>query len=217
VTVLVAASTVVARAQSPAATPSLTIGSPITNVSDETVDSRVRPGSEFRAHLRDPLTLGDTLVAPAGTPARLVVTAKEAASGGTPVYHIAIVGLNLGLAGTLPVRPVTPTVDRISVGMDIPATTLAILGIEEGKVRVAVPLPFPLSNEPPNTVYTPAPLRTAAPIINNRNRRRPTPTPSPSPSASPSAPSSPGPAPSAVPTAGAPTPTGSATSAAPQP
>jgi hypothetical protein len=164
----------------------------------------VRPGSEFRAHLRDSLELGGTLVATAGTRARLVVTSKDLANDGTPSYHIAIVGLNLGLAGTLPVRPNTPTVERISTGMAIAATTLASLAFVAGKVRVALPLPFKLSNEPPNGGYTPAPLRTASPIINSRNGRRHA-TPSPSASASPSAPpasaSPAASAPSSVPTA----------------
>ena len=164
----------------------------------------MRPGSEFRAHLRDPLELGGTLVATAGTRARLVVTSKDLAKDGTPSYHIAIVGLDLGLAGTLPVRPNTPTVERISAGMAIPATTLATLAFVAGKVRVALPLPFKLSNEPPNGGYTPAPLRTANPIINSRNGRQHAP-PSPSPSAAPSTPpvSAPpaAPAPSSLPTA----------------
>ncbi len=199
------ASGAAARAQTPAAVTSLPIGSPITIISDETVNDRVRPGSEFRAHLRDPLTLGATLVAPAGTTARIVVIVKDPKDG-TPGYHIAITGLNLGLAGTLPVRPVTPTVGQITTGMAIPATTLAIVGFEQGKVRVALPLPFPLSNEPPVTGYTPAPLRTAGPIM---NRRRPGRSPSPSPSPTASAPSPVGsaspaaaasPAPSAMPT-----------------
>jgi hypothetical protein len=183
-----------AWAQPPAAASVLPIGSPITIIADDTVDRRVRPGAEFRAHLRDPLALGDRLVATAGTPARLVVTDTITAKDGTLSYRIAIVGLNLGLAGTLPVRPDTPTVAHISAGMAIPATTLAALGFEAGKVRVALPLPFKLSNEAPNGGYTPAPLRTAGPII---NRRRPTPTPgltaspSPSPSPSPAASSSP--------------------------
>jgi hypothetical protein len=196
-----------AWAQSPAAASVLPIGSPLTIICDDTVDGRVRPGSEFRAHLRDPLTLGDTLVATAGTPARIVVTSKDIAKDGTPSYRIAIVGLNLGLAGTLPVRPNTPKIDRVTAGMAIPATTLAALGFEAGKVRVALPLPFKLSNEPPNGGYTPAPLRTASPIINNRgNRRRSTPSPNPSASASPAAPSaspSPAPLPSAQPGASA--------------
>jgi hypothetical protein len=180
-----------AWAQSPAAASALPIGSPLTIVSDDTVDGRVRPGSEFRAHLRDPLTLGDTLVATAGTPARLVVTAKDIAKDGTASYRIAIVGLNLGLAGTLPVRPDSPVVEHIKAGMPIPATTLAAVGFEAGKVRVALPLPFKLSNEPPNGGYTPAPLRTASPIV-NRRRSSPTPVPSTAPTPSPS------PAPSAT-------------------
>jgi hypothetical protein len=204
-----------AWAQTPAAASSpssLPIGTPLTIVADETVDPRVRPGSEFRAHLRDPLTLGDQLVATAGTPARLIVTGKEIAKDGTPTYRIAIVGLNLGLAGTLPVRPDTAAVGRIAAGMDIPATTLAIVGIDEGKVRVVVPLPFKLSNEPPAAGYTPAPLRTAGPILNNRRRpsRSRSPAPSPTPSASPAASASPPAAPSAPPAASssaAPTPT----------
>ncbi len=176
-----------AWAQSPAAVSSpVAIGSPVTIVADETVDPRVRPGSEFRAHLRDPLTLGGTLVATAGTPARLVVTAKETGKDGTPRYHIAIIGLHLGLAGTLPVKPVMTTVERIVTGMDIAATTLASIGYEAGKIRVAIPLPFKLSNDPPIGAYTPTPLRTAAPIVNRRK-----PSASPSPVASPTTPASP--------------------------
>ncbi len=132
--------------------------------------------------MRDPLTVGDTLVATAGTPARIVITGKETAKDGSTNLRIAIIGLNLGLAGMLPVRPTSPTVERLSAGMAIAATTLAAVGFDEGKVRVAAPLPFKLSNDPPNTTYTPAPLRTAAPII---NRRKPTSAPPGAPGASP--------------------------------
>jgi hypothetical protein len=202
-----------AWAQTPAAA-SLPIGTPLTIVADETVDSRVRNGSEFRAHLRDPLTLGDTLVAPAGTAAKIVVLGREFGKDGTSIiFRIAIIGLNLGLAGTLPVRPETPTVEHIVLGMAIAVRTLAIVNIDEGKVRVAVPLPFKLSNEPPAAGYTPAPLRTANPILTTRRRpsrsRSPSPTPMPSatPTSSPSgAPASGAPA-TAPPTPASPTPT----------
>jgi hypothetical protein len=176
----------IAGAQSPAMAPALPIGSPLTIIADETVDPRVRPGSEFRAHLRDPLTVGGTLVATAGTAARLVVTAKETAKDGAPAYRIAIIGLNLGLAGTLPVAPTTPTVGHVTAGMAIPATTLAAVGFEQGKIRVVVPLPFKLSNESPNGGYTPAPLRTAGPVITRRGKPGPSPTPTPSAPAPPS-------------------------------
>lgn len=164
---------------------SLPVGTALTIVADETVDPRVRPGSEFRAHLRDPLELGPTLVATAGTAARLIITAKDNAKDGTPRYHIAIVGLHLGLAGTLPVKPEMPIVEQISAGMPIAATTLASVGYEQGKVRVAIPLPFRLSNEPPNGGYTPAPLRTATPAF-NRRKSTPTPLPTPTPESLPS-------------------------------
>lgn len=191
-----------AWSQTPAAVASLPIGTPVTIVSDETIDPRVRPGSEFRAHLRDPIELGATLVAIAGTPARLIVTGKDTAQDGSVTYHIAIINLNLGSAGTLPVQPTTPIVQHITTGTAITATTLASVGFDEGKVRVAVPLPFKLSNEPPAAGYTPAPLRTAGPIM---NRRRPTPTPAAAPSSTPSVSpaeptASPSAAPSAVPT-----------------
>jgi hypothetical protein len=200
-----------AWAQTPAAASSLPIGSPLTIIVDETVSPRVRPGSEFRAHLRDALMLGDTLVATAGTQAHLVVTGKETGRDGMLRYRIAIIDLNLGLAGSLPVKPEAPTVGQIAAGMAIPARTLAIVGFEEGKVRVAVPLPFKLSNEPPAAGYTPAPLRTAGPILNTRRRpsRSPSPTASPSPSPALSA----SPAPSAAPQAtSAASPTAGATS-----
>lgn len=101
-------------------------------------------------------------------------------------------GLRLGVAGTLPVKPDSPVVERIAAGMPIAATTLASVGFEQGKIRVAIPLPFKLSNETPNGGYTPAPLRTAAPII---PRRKPTPVPTPTAEAS----LSPVPAPTASP------------------
>jgi hypothetical protein len=198
-----------ARAQTLAAASSLPIGSALTFVSDETVNARVRPGSEFRAHLRDPLEVANTLVATAGTPARIVVTSKENAKDGTVAYHIAIIGFSLGLAGSLPVRPDAPVVASITTGMIIPATTLAIVGLDGGRVRVAVPLPFNLSNEPPASAYTPAPLRTASPVLNTRRRpgRSPRPSPAPSDSAPPSPTATPTPAPTGSPPAPTPTPT----------
>jgi hypothetical protein len=175
-------------------------------VADETVDSRVRPGSEFRAHLRDPIELGQTLVATAGTPAHLIVISRERASDGSLRYQIGIIGLNLGLAGELPVKPQTPIVERVAAGMTIPATTLASIGYEQGKVRIAIPLPIKLSNDPPNGGYTPAPLRTAAPIL-QRRRGRPSPSPSPSASAAPGAAASVAPSPGPPATTPTPLPT----------
>jgi hypothetical protein len=186
---LVATHSAAAWAQSRAAESSLPIGTPIAIVSDETVKPGVRPGSQFRAHLRDPIELGTTLVAPAGTAAHLIVVSTETGIGGTPAYRIAIVDLNLGLAGILPVRPQSPIVAAIVAGMTIPASTLAAIALEAGKVRVEVPLPFPLSNEPPAANYTPAPLRTANPSFNQpRSRRRSGPSPSPSPTTAPGVP-----------------------------
>ncbi len=189
---LVATHAAAAWAQSRAAESSLPIGSPITIVSDEAVKPGVRPGSEFRAHLRDPIQVGATLVALAGTPARIIVVAKETSTTGAAGYRIAIDDLKLGLAGILPVRPDSAVVDAITAGLEIPATTLATVAVEDGKVRIDVPLPFPLSNEPPASDYTPAPLRTANPaLLQPRRRRRPGASPSPSPSPSPSGSSAP--------------------------
>ncbi len=171
-----------ARAQTPAAATSLPIGTPLTVIAEQTVDAHVRPFSVFRVHLRDPLTLSRTLVAIAGTPARLVVTSKDVTPMGITRFHISIIGLNLGVAGTLPVRPDVPVVDGIAAGMPIAVTTLAAVAYDDGKVRVEIPLPFKLSAEPPSAGYTPPPLRTAAPFV---PRRRPTPKPSAVPTPSP--------------------------------
>jgi len=208
---LVATHAAAAWAQSRAADSSLPIGSPLTIVSDEAVKPGVRPGSEFRAHLRDPIQVGATLVAVAGTPARIIVVSKETGATGAVSYRIAIDDLKLGLAGILPVRPDSPVVDTITAGLEIPAATLATVDVADGKVRVDVPLPFPLSNEPPASDYTPAPLRTANPALlqPRGGRRRPGASPSPTPSPSsapgnaspqPGASGSPSPAPSATPT-----------------
>jgi hypothetical protein len=188
----------------------------LTIVSDETVDSRVRPGSEFRAHLGESLSFGQTLVATAGTPARLVVTSKETGKDGTFRYHIAIIGLKLGLAGTLPVKPESPVVERVAAGMSIAATTLASVDYEQGKLRVTIPLPFKLSTEAPNGGFTPAPLRTASPIVPRRKPSRgPSPSPSPAASAEPSP--APSPASSASPATGTTSSAAPAVTAAPTP
>ena len=172
-------------AAAPTADTSLPIGSKLTFVSDETVDARVRPGSEFRAHLKDDLHLQGTLVAAANTPARLVVTEKIARPDGSYKYTIALVRFSIAGLGYLPVKPVTNVVELISTGLEIPATTLGYVNDIDGRLRIVIPLPRNLSNDAPVGAYTPVPLRTAAPLF-PRKPTKPTPTPTPTPTPVPS-------------------------------
>ncbi|GAC1533380.1 MAG: hypothetical protein NVS2B17_00950 [Candidatus Velthaea sp.] len=153
----------------------------MTFVSDETVDARVRPGSEFRAHLKDTLAFGGTVVAAANTPVRLVVTSTDLHQSGTTRYTIALIRFTISNAGDLPVRPLRNIVDSIATGLEIPAITLGSVSEIDGKIRIAIPLPFQLSNETPRGGYTPVPLRTAAPLVPQR------PKPSALPAATPAA------------------------------
>ncbi|GAC1401908.1 MAG: hypothetical protein NVSMB64_00850 [Candidatus Velthaea sp.] len=176
---------VTAAAEAPAVPSSLPLGSPLTFISDETVDARVRPGSEFRAHLKDALSFGTTLVAPANTPVRLIVTQKDIRPDGSTRYTIALIRFTIPAAGDLPVRPLTNIVDAIATGREIAATTLGAVSEVNGKLRIAIPLPFQLSNDTPQGGYTPVPLRTAAPIVPHRPPTPPPAAPTPAPQASP--------------------------------
>ncbi|MFN2461047.1 MAG: hypothetical protein ABR591_10215 [Candidatus Velthaea sp.] len=152
------------------------IGTVVTFIADDTVDARVRPGAEFRAHLKEPLSMGTVLVAQAGATARLIVTSKNTGKDGVTHYGIALERFAIRGAGDLPVRVQTPIVDHIAAGMEIVATTAGAVADTDGRLRIAIPLPFQLSNDKPQGGYTPVPLRTAAAIA-----PRATPTPRPLP------------------------------------
>jgi hypothetical protein len=156
-------------------------------VADVTVDPSVRVNANFRIHLKAPLVLGGISVTPAGTPAQLFITAKQIGKDGVTHYDILITQFRIKDVGTLPVRPVAATVEAITAGMDIPATTAGAIVADNGRMRITVPLPINLSNDTPQAGFTPAPIRTAGPYIPQPRRgARPTlppapATPSPSP------------------------------------
>lgn len=87
---------------------------------DEPIDSRTsKPGSYVRAHLRDPLVVGDVTVAPAGTPVRIeVVQADPAQIGNVDGWvEIHFEPLRLPSGRELPLHTPTSHVDpRLTSG-----------------------------------------------------------------------------------------------------
>jgi len=160
-------------------------GATVIFVSDSNVDSRVGRNSSFRAHLKDRLVHGDVVIAEPGMTVQLTVVDKNMRIDGIPVYTIAFSRFRT-LAGDLPVTPVTPEVTEIHPGTEFTARTEATVVDDGSHLRVRIPLPFALSNDPPQGEFTPIPVRTYAPLVRPRGPDRRRPGPSPSPSASPS-------------------------------
>jgi hypothetical protein len=125
------------------------------------LDVGAKAGSTVKVHLRDDLVVDGTPIAPAGTPARLVLGGSVASGGARQ----AIISLDefVTKPGRLPIGPVTATVPRIDVGTVIPAKTLATVQHLGARFSIEVPFPFPLSNDVPVSQYTPTPAKTAPP------------------------------------------------------
>ncbi len=175
-------------------------GASVVFVSDSNVDPRVGRNENFKAHLKDRLVRGNAVIAEPGMSVQLTVIDKATHADGVTVYTIAFSRFRT-LAGDLPVVPVTPDVDAIHVGTEFTARTEAPVVDDGSHLRVRIPLPFALSNEPPQPGFTPIPARTYAPLVRPKgpDRRHPAPSPSPaapSPTASSPAAATPVPTPS---------------------
>ncbi len=159
----------------------LPAGSTVVFVVDGHLDIAARRGSTVRVHLRDDLVLDGKVLAAAGTPAQLVI-------GGTTTEHgarVAVVGIDdfTSTIGLIPVRPAFGA-PAIEPGTMIEAQTLARIDHLGDRFAITVPFPFRLSNEPPLSVYTPTPAKTANPVIIQRGKPRTLPSPGPSATAS---------------------------------
>lgn len=98
---------------------SLPLDSSLFVVLDQTLSSRLKPGTLVRAHLRDPIFLGGKSIAPAGTPVTIEVSQATAAHMGNEDGSVEIYFEALRLAdGTkLPLITPTPHIDpHMSVG-----------------------------------------------------------------------------------------------------
>jgi hypothetical protein len=129
-------------------------------------------------HLRDPLVLDGSVVAPAGTRARLIVGRTEV--NGKRVASVTLQRFTIP-AGLLPVRAREPIVLPIASGASIDATTLAEIEHAGERFSIRIPFPYPLSADKPASYYTPTPARTPPPrdLGPGRSRGRPAATPIP--------------------------------------
>lgn len=156
-------------------------------VSDGHLDVGAKAGSTVKVHLRDDLVVDGATIAPAGTPARLVL-GGSVASGGARQATISLDEF-VAKPGRLPIAPVAATLPRIDVGTAIPAKTLATVEHLGDRFSIVIPFPFPLSNDVPVSQYTPTPAKTAPPHPFNQRSPRPgataTATPAPAATAEP--------------------------------
>lgn len=157
-------------------------------MADDAVNiATVRPGSTFRAHLRDDVTLDGTALAKAGAPVRLIVVERTKTDLGDRA-RIALERFVLP-AGELPVAPDATDLAAIAPGTVIAAKTLGIVELQGGRVVIRVPLPETPAQglDTPSPFYTALPARTPQPLLDRGRGRGPrgSPSPSPEPSASP--------------------------------
>jgi hypothetical protein len=147
-------------------------------VSDDAINVQtVRPGGEYRAHLKSDLVLDGRTIAPAGSPARLIVVDRLRLVDGRTMLQVALSHFHLP-PGDLPLAPVEPVVETIAAGTLIPAKTEGSVEHIDDRLVIRIPLPFLPPNDTPFGFYTPVPARTAAPrAVGERPPRRPTPTP----------------------------------------
>ncbi|HEY0383364.1 MAG TPA: hypothetical protein VGC72_14310 [Candidatus Elarobacter sp.] len=171
----------------------LPTGSAVVFVTDANLDAGRREGDVVSVHLRDALTLDGTVLAPAGTRARLLVGGTTGPDG-KRVAAFVLDRFSIS-AGLLPVKPLVPIVPPLAAGAQIEARTLAEVDNFGDRVSIRVPFPFGLSGDQPASMYTPTPARTAAP----RNPMKPSPAPTPYPTAPPAAPDTPAPAATKIP------------------
>jgi hypothetical protein len=139
----------------------LPAGSTVVFFIDGHLDVGAKPGSSVRVHLRDDLVLDGTTIAPAGTPARLIVGGVTTVAGSREA-QVSLDGF-VSTFGLLPVRPVTGTLAVIDNGRTVEATTLARVSHLGDRFAIEIPFPFKLSSDAPLSVYTPTPAKTAPP------------------------------------------------------
>ena len=163
----------------------LPVGTPVVFIVDGTLGEGAREGTIVPAHLRDPLVLDGTVVAASGTHAELLLSAVGSPDGKLP--RVIALRAFTTAAGLLPVRPDHPIVSPVAVGTLIAATIRAQVVRIGSRLSILTPFPFPLSNEPPATSYTPTPARTAPAHAAVPPRRRLSPLPSATGSPSPAA------------------------------
>lgn len=151
-----------ALAQTP--TQSLPAGTRLDFVADDSINvDTVRAGGQYRVHLARALVLDGTPLAAAGTTARLIVTGKIRRTDGTTELRLALGEFHLR-AGELPLTPVTPGVTTVTAGMPIAALTNGSVERIADRVVISVPVPVPLSSNPPNAAYSPIPMLTPLPL-----------------------------------------------------
>jgi hypothetical protein len=129
-------------------------------------------------HLAHDLLLDGTALAPAGTPARLVVTDKDKAPDGTAEISIALAEFKLR-QGELPVTPLAAVLAGVKPGQPIPAQTVGTVERTGDHVVIRVAVPVELSSDEPHASYVPPPLKTAAPELPPRPRKGASPSPVP--------------------------------------
>jgi hypothetical protein len=170
----------------------LPAGTAVVFVTDANLDAGRREGDVVSVHLRDALTLDGTVLAPAGTRARLVIGGTDTPNG-KRAPAISLDRFSIA-AGLLPVKANAPVVAPLPAGTEIPATTLAAVDHVGDRMSIRVPFPFGLAGDQPASMYTPTPARTAPPSRN----MKPGPTPTPAPT-NPPATDTPAPAPTKIP------------------
>jgi len=170
-----------AAAQTPAST--LPAGTAVVFIAEGHFDGRAQPGASIRAHLKNDVVLDGTIVAPAGTTAKLIfVGAKNGKQS------VAIDDFRTRF-GFLPVGYAESDEPSMNAGVEIRVRTLANVEHLSDRYVIEEPFPFKIGNDAPASVYTPTPARTAPPILQTTgrgSRRSPSPTPSPASSPSPS-------------------------------
>lgn len=114
-----------------AARGSLPVNSSLFIVLDGTITSRGQSGTTVKAHLRDPIVLDDTTVAPAGTPVDIsVVDVRRALMGNVDGWvEVSLKPLRLTDGQTLPLHLPRSHIDRyVSVGQASTQETTDTLG-----------------------------------------------------------------------------------------
>jgi hypothetical protein len=198
----------------------LPAGTAVVFVADVAIDATPREGTVVLVHLRDPLSLDGTVVAPAGSKAKLRVfyPFEKEGNRGAPVVRLEEFTIPAGL---MPVRADHAIGLPIAAGETIDAKTQAEIQHIGQRFSILLPFPFPLSSEKPVPYYTATPAKTAPPHLiapprGNHGPPTPLPTSSGAPGAStapaaPAAGESPSPSPSpAPPMTAPPAPTGGA-------
>jgi len=171
----------------------LPAGTAVVFVTDASLDAGRREGDAVSVHLRDALMLDGTVLAPAGTRARLLIGGTDTADG-KRVPAISLDRFSIA-AGLLPVKGERPIVAPLAAGTAIPATTLAEVDHFGDRMSIRVPFPFGLTGDQPASMYTPTPARTAPPS----RQMKPGPAPTPAATAPPPAADTPAPAPTKIP------------------